>query len=182
MAHHMQPNMEVPSRIKILWLYEANFCCILLKNDRNSNIFLTASTVPICSIHPDSFFIRLTMSFMFLETLGNLAQGSFPDRKLTKTSGSKLCQNSSRSLTENPNLESFFDISSLLHNRRSSFSLWLLSIFNTLWPQRSLSDLHLFLIPDCRVVALEEWKMILPSAVTAATASCAATSPAKNFL
>ena len=99
--------MEVPSRIKILWLYEANFCCILLKNDWNSNIFLTTSTVPICSIHPDSFFIRLTISFTCLETLGNLARGSFHDRKLTKTPGSKLFQNSSRSSTENPNLESF---------------------------------------------------------------------------
>ena len=98
--------MEVPSRIKILWLYEANFCCILLKNDWNSNIFLTTSTVPIRSIHPDSFFIRLTISFRFLETLGNPARVSFPDRKLTKTSGSKLCQNSSRSSMENPNLES----------------------------------------------------------------------------
>ena len=40
----------------------------------------------------------------------------------------------------------------------------------------------MILIPDCRVVALEEWKRILPSsAVTSATASCAAKSSAKKI-
>ena len=37
----------------------------------------------------------------------------------------------------------------------------------------------MLLIRDCRVVALEEWKMILPSAVTSKTASGAAESSAK---